>query len=565
MVLSYTISISHWIVHAIIQIFPISRQSSQAKPLHPTLSLHLPALFRLCCFYLALRIIPGHIQSGSQEQPYIPLPTSHSSNKQPMNHNSLCLLNRIKTLCRTRLFLFQVILSLCLVLSIFRLFPLLNHLPLHPKVYSLTFSIDKITPTVGPTGGRASATQSVPSSLPSFAPSPPSPAPARPEAGPRPAIFRPVVPHPLRPLPPPPPASTALCARCGCSSDNRIRRKFNPPDELVIHRSPNETISTESDDHSSIIVTQIWSSIRNIYCEHILLGSDPALTLLDHSLPGSSLLSATINVQVIKLQSGLPTQYIFTKTSALGRTGGLRPDYFRRHAKAIRDHLSTLAERDGKYLEETEKKWGTGRRQLVWIVIEDGETIAKDIQQVLSQSELPFIYYAYGPTRHHGNAQQNSAYALIHRLSTTVLGHGPIMSIDDDGKVMSEVFDIAWRVHTLGVWPMGNLGPTGWEGPEYDPVTLEFLTWRQAPEDDRPFPLDNGAFAFSSEVFGSNFRLVGPRYWPTDYPGGESEFVSQIISKQELVEPLCYNCRVAWHNQRLSEDCIKHLPSCQEL
>ncbi|PLW29245.1 hypothetical protein PCANC_15759 [Puccinia coronata f. sp. avenae] len=512
------------------------------------------------------------------------LPIQNLITEQPMHPSSFYLLTRIKSLCRTRIFLLQVILVLCLVLSILRFYPLSDHLPLHSKAYSLTFSIDSISPTVSNTGIEAasqlaspSASSSAPSApTPPSPPSPPSPPPPPPSPPPspsppnskspsRPVVSRPVVPHPLRPLPPPPPTSAALCARCGCSSDNRIRREFNPPDELVIQRSPNETISTEPTDHSSTVITQIWSSTRDIYCQHPLMPSEPALTLLDHSVPGSSFLNATITVRVDALQVGLPTEYIFTKTSALGRTGGLRPDYFRRHVKAIRDHLGTLARRHGKYLEETEKKWGTGRRQLVWIVIEDGETIANDIQQVLASSGLPFIYFAYGPTRHHGNAQQNAAYALIHRLSRTVLGHGPILSLDDDGKVLSEVFDIAWRVRTFGVWPMGNLGPTGWEGPEYDPVTQEFITWRQAPQDDRPFPLDNGAFVFSSEVFGSNFRLVGPRYWPTDYPGGESEFVSQIISKQEFVEPLCYNCRVAWHNQRLPDDCIKHLPSCQEL
>ncbi|POW00600.1 hypothetical protein PSTT_13019 [Puccinia striiformis] len=431
-------------------------------------------------------------------KPYTLLETPNMINEPPMHHSSLCLHSRIKSLFKP-----------------------------------LTFSIDSLTP-----GDAASASSPASASIPSSPLNTPS---ASTKTVLRPAVSRPVVPHPLRPLPPPPPTSAALCARCGCSSDNRIRREFNPPDELVTQRSPTETISsTDSSDKSSTIITQVWSSIRDTYCQHPLLASEAALTLLDRSAPSSSSLQATISVSVNTLQVGLPTEYIFTKTSALGRTGGLRPDYFRRHVKAIRDHLSAVARRGGKYLEETEKKWGTGRRQLVWIT---GRALLR-ISNRYSRRAAAFIYFAYGPTRHHGNAQQNSAYALIH-----LLGHGPVMSIDDDGKVLSEVFDIAWRVQTFGVWPMGNLGPTGWE----------------APKDDRPFPLDNGAFVFSTEVFGSNFRLVGPRYWPTDYPGGESEFVSQIIDKQELVEPLCYNCQVAWHNQKLPEDCIQHLPSCQEL
>ncbi|KAI9608901.1 hypothetical protein H4Q26_005093 [Puccinia striiformis f. sp. tritici PST-130] len=496
--------------------------------------------------------MPSHIELDLKDKPYTLLETPNMINEPPMHHSSLCLHSRIKSLFKP-VRLFQVIFLLCLVMTMLRLYPLSNHLPHHTKAYRLTFSIDSLTP-----GDAASASSPASASIPSSVSTPHLPLPLHPPSTehsfgqyqnrPSARSFSPRRPSSAQ-------ATTAATSYL-CRTVRplrlfiryRIRREFNPPDELVTQRSPTETISsTDSSDKSSTIITQVWSSIRDTYCQHPLLASEAALTLLDRSAPSSSSLQATISVSVNTLQVGLPTEYIFTKTSALGRTGGLRPDYFRRHVKAIRDHLSAVARRGGKYLDETEKKWGTGRRQLVWI------------------SGLAFIYFAYGPTRHHGNAQQNSAYALIHRLSQTVLGHGPVMSIDDDGKVLSEVFDIAWRVQTFGVWPMGNLGPTGWEGPEYDPVTLEFITWRQAPKDDRPFPLDNGAFVFSTEVFGSNFRLVGPRYWPTDYPGGESEFVSQIIDKQELVEPLCYNCQVAWHNQKLPEDCIQHLPSCQEL
>uniref|UniRef100_A0A0S1MJ88 Uncharacterized protein n=2 Tax=Phakopsora pachyrhizi TaxID=170000 RepID=A0A0S1MJ88_PHAPC len=296
-----------------------------------------------------------------------------------------------------------------------------------------------------------------------------------------------------------------------------------------------------------------------------MISSETSIELLDHSLPQSDKLLQTISLNLDSIKFGLPTQYIFTKTSQAGKTGSLRADYFRRHIRSITDHLVRLKKNGGRYLPETEAKWGNSPRQLVWLIIEDGEKLSESIRSVLENENglIPYVYYVYGPTHRYGNAQQNSAYALIHRM-VSYLGHGPVVSIDDDGKVLPELFDIVWRVRRLGVWPMGNLTPFKWEGPEYDEETHEFKDWLRSESDNRPFPLDNGAFAFSSQVFGTNHRLKGPRYWPTDYPGGESEFVSQILPRQDLVEPLCYNCRVAWHNQALKPDCVAHLPTCDE-
>lgn len=520
------------------------------------------------------------------------------------HHRSLDSMTRLKPFFRTRPVLLQAILALCIILTIIKFYPFpSDYLTVRPHVYDLIFPfnhtpitlLSKSTPpsiSLSPPPPSLISNPHPPPNSTSTVNIPPStkvpptqdntPIPSQPQADltqPTPiptkttippieltkVVSRPVVPHPLSPLPPPPPSSDQLCERCGCSSDKRIQRKFNFPDESVLKRSTHQTISIGPSDRSESIVTQIWSSIRDIYCHHILLSSGAALNLLDHTTTDSPLLLKVINSAVDTLQVGLPTQYIFTKTSNFSRVKDLRPQYFRRHAKAINDHLLNVSNRGGKYLPESEQKWGAGPRQLIWIVIEDGEMIDPEVQLVLAQSKLPFVYFAYGTTHRYGNAQQNAAYALIHRLSTTVLSHGPILSLDDDGKVLSDLFDITWRVRRIGVWPMGNLGPRGWEGPEYDPVTKDFLTWHRHPHDDRPFPLDNGAFAFSSEVFGSNFRLTGPRYWPTDYAGGENEFVSQIVSKQELLEPLCYNCRVAWHNSKLPENCIKYEASCQEL
>jgi hypothetical protein len=86
---------------------------------------------------------------------------------------------------------------------------------------------------------------------------------------------------------------------------------------------------------------------------------------------------------------------------------------------------------------------------------------------------------------------------------------------------------------------MGNLGPHGWEGPVYDPDSHTLLRWEAGAIQDRKFPVDNGAFAFASELLGTTIK--GPRYWPTDISGGENEFISLIVPKKEDLEPLCYN------------------------
>ncbi|KAH9817736.1 nucleotide-diphospho-sugar transferase [Melampsora americana] len=362
------------------------------------------------------------------------------------------------------------------------------------------------------------------------------------------------------------PLKKTLCDHCGCSTDGTLNRSFNQPDLLgpafldASRIVPGQTVAPSTQTRT---MGQIWASIRDVYCQHPMLSPESAVNLLDNTATDSPSLSTRIQWNLTNTVPSIPTLYLFTKTSRLGRTNALRPDYFRRHVKTITTHMDRVRSRGGKYFPETETKWGTGPRQLIWLIVEDGEQIAPEVEAVFRASQIPFIYLAYGSTHRYGNAQQNAAYALIHRLSRSVYGHGPIVSIDDDGNLLPDLFDLAWRVKRLGVWPMGNLGPTGWEGPKYDPITHAFIGWQKSAKDNRRFPVDNGAFAFSTEVFGTG-RMIGPRYWPTDYPGGESEFVSQILTKMEEVEPLCFNCRVAWHNQALSPPCIAHDPKCRE-
>lgn len=120
--------------------------------------------------------------------------------------------------------------------------------------------------------------------------------------------------------------------------------------------------------------------------------------------------------------------------------------------------------------------------------------------------------------RHYGNAQHNAAYTLIHALSNPengALGHGPIVSVDDDAEVQPELFDIVWKVKRIGCWAMvclaslsdiqqvadivhqGGLGPTGWEGPVVE--NGKIVDW-PAWQEWRKFPLDKCARSLRSAV-----------------------------------------------------------------
>ncbi|KAI8454454.1 nucleotide-diphospho-sugar transferase, partial [Phakopsora pachyrhizi] len=341
----------------------------------------------------------------------------------------------------------------------------------------------------------------------------------------------------------------SICSYCDCNLN-----RTSPP----LFKFPTEVDQTSSKarvevDRSSM-AAHLWRSIRDIYCRHSWLGEGPALDLL-LATDLSRDFSTHVQWRLNSLKPDVPTAYLFTKTSWAGKTKHLRYAFFKRHILTIRTHLDLI--RRSKWPEDgLHSRWGQNR-QLIWIVVEDGERLSNDVAQELSSSsDLAYVYFAYGPTHHFGNAQQNAAYSLIHRLSDRSMGgflaHGPIISIDDDSNFLPELLVMIWKTKRIGVWPMGNLGPHGWEGPVYD-ETHRLVKWEAGAVKDRKFPIDNGAFSFMSDLLGSVIK--GPRYWPTDISGGENEFISKIVKSKEDIEPLCYNCHVAWHNEPLPPAC----------
>lgn len=261
------------------------------------------------------------------------------------------------------------------------------------------------------------------------------------------------------------------------------------------------------------------TSILTAYCQQTYLSSGAALTLLRaaHS-PNSPHLPSIMAWNLAPLSLNVSTLYMFTKTGpgSSSKTGPLRVRYFERHIRTVHEHLRILSEHGG-YDSSTNHLWESGaKRQMVWIIVEDNFSIDPDIALALRSSSIPFIYFAFGPTHHHGNAQQNAAYTMIASLShsqTGIFQHGPVLSIDDDSEIKPELLDIVWKVRRIGVWPMGNLGPDGCtsfsvssaapviltasrcsgEGPVYD-ENHNLVDW-PAGAIGRFFTVDNGAFS----------------------------------------------------------------------
>ena len=91
---------------------------------------------------------------------------------------------------------------------------------------------------------------------------------------------------------------------------------------------------------------------------------------------------------------------------------------------------------------------------------------------------------------------------------------------------------------------MGNLGPTGFEGPTWDEAGQKIISWNTTddPTRQRLYPIDNGAFAINTSLLGT--EIDGPAFWPEDTDGGETEFLGSFLSGRDDLERVCGPCHV---------------------
>ncbi|KAF2220361.1 hypothetical protein BDZ85DRAFT_204567 [Elsinoe ampelina] len=249
------------------------------------------------------------------------------------------------------------------------------------------------------------------------------------------------------------------------------------------------------------------------------------------------------------LDTGRPTIYLTTATTPEGKSAEFRPQYFRRHGRAIR---SWMSQQEKRMLDvNSEEQHDVRDWQVVWIIAEDDVEIDPLILRTLQRTGVSFIYFAYGKTKSWGNAQKNALFQMIYALTRSgrggLYGHGPVYGLDDDNKIVPGLFDKLVKVVRLGVVPVGNLlvGPdlVGFEKAKVDEDIGEAVGGL----------FDYGSFTFNSTLLGT--AISGPSFWKHTGWGGEGAFLDQFGTVRSY-ELLCgknkdQDCQLVWHNAEL--------------
>lgn len=283
----------------------------------------------------------------------------------------------------------------------------------------------------------------------------------------------------------------------------------------------------------SDLASLVRKAVLDIQCKHVYSTRNKAFVSLRDIIRNPS---SVMTWDLSRLDANKPTAYMFTKTAPVSKVADRRPGYMERHVKTIHAFNEKLqnSTEDGGWESKYEDGTPADARQVLWIIVEDNGRIDDYVAATLAEGNINYIYFALGPTRNFGNAQHNAALSMVHHLSndkTGMLGHGPIFSADDDAEIHHDLIMYVWRLRRIGIWPMGNLGPTGCKHILKVPlqllmllvaITVEGAIWDEndkivgwsAGNSWRKYPVDNGAFAFNSTLLGH--ELPGPAFWPTD-------------------------------------------------
>ncbi|MEI8348924.1 MAG: hypothetical protein WCI77_02125 [Candidatus Omnitrophota bacterium] len=183
-------------------------------------------------------------------------------------------------------------------------------------------------------------------------------------------------------------------------------------------------------------------------------------------------------------------------------------------------------------------------RNLLWVVVEDGDCVDEDVRKILESSGIHYQYLNYGPTRHWGDEQRNAGLNYVKREKL----RGIVYLADDDNFYDIRLFNELRKTVKVSIMPVGHLGPRGIERPIV--VNGKIKKW-DANWTDRAFPIDMAGFAFNASLLqamnGTLFDFTGK--------GGETELLSKLVKSWNELEPLCCNCSrcYVWHNQPLGE------------
>ena len=180
-----------------------------------------------------------------------------------------------------------------------------------------------------------------------------------------------------------------------------------------------------------------------------------------------------------------------------------------------------------------------GVPNLLWLVVEDDTGLAADVERLLRESGITYVYIAHGPTRSWGNAQRNRAFQYIrdHRLT------GVVYLTDDDNKYQPPRFEDLRRIRRVGIL-VGRLhGSVGHRASDCTRRLHRRMECRlEAPQ----IPVDMAAFGFNAAL------LAGMSGDPWTYQGrgGETEFIERLIGSADELELLCNDARdcYVWHD-----------------
>lgn len=337
--------------------------------------------------------------------------------------------------------------------------------------------------------------------------------------------------------------SDDLCSVCACD----VTPPFYAPLPAFSDMPPRPLEQHVWPDTGSIDLNEFMRlTLLDMYCARQHLTSQQALRLLRRTVDS---LGQLMSWSLSALELEKPTIYITTITSPGGNTGAERPQYFRRHGRALRSWIT----------KQTANSTQQADWQVVWIVAEDDGEIDSLVARTLRRTRVPYVYFAYGLTKAWGNAQKNAVLQVVYAMSRPrprgLFRHGPVYGLDDDNKLLPDLLDILIGVQRVGVFPVGNFPHGGWESPAIDEKT-GFVAGSTSPLQGRKFAFDYGAYAFNSSLLGT--MISGPSFWKHTSWAGETEFLEQVASTPRDLELLCgvgpeRQCHYVWHNEELKE------------
>ncbi|KAJ1560620.1 hypothetical protein HK405_006478, partial [Cladochytrium tenue] len=293
-----------------------------------------------------------------------------------------------------------------------------------------------------------------------------------------------------------------------------------------------------------------WAAetLKFMWSNPVKLPEADATNVLEHTGVASKGRSSSIHTKGLDLNR--ETLFLFTTTYTRSGLQSDRLKYFGRHIASVSTHLTENEIR-------CKRSGGSACRQLLWVIVEDEAYIDESLAELLECSGIPHVYFAFGPTRHHGNAQKNAVLDFIVSLTRKFSITGSIHSLKDDSYSHSDSFNLCYGVEKVAIIPVWGLGPEGVEYAVNTPKGPEF----HAGWTERKYPVDLNGMAFSTRLF-DRFEESNRNYWPFDGYGGETEFLDQLISSSDDIVAVCDKCQVIWHNKPMSpEHLIFECPS----